>query len=308
MAIPLSSYTWYITQWKQSRARLEMNPAERALYRELIDYCFAEGSLPADESQLAQIAAFNEKDFRKSWPKVKSWFANTEGGRLVQRRVAEIRPRLAEWHDQKRTAGKLGGRRSATVRGTKKQPYAEPHGTAYAEAGGTAYAEAGAQANKLQVTSSLPPSPPAPSQNVADRFDEWIANYPNPVKITTARAAWFSLMDLGEITEDTVDEVFAGLERWRNSAQWARENGQYIPGPTAFLTGNEKHHGRLWKDHPKPLEAPKRPASSAGNDANTEWVEPADWKNGASPMSDEEREQLARMEVELKQKKANARR
>jgi hypothetical protein len=41
-----------------------------------------------------------------------------------------------------------------------------------------------------------------------------------------------------------LDEVLSGLERWKRSTAWLKDNGQYIPPPSTFL--NQER----WKDTP----------------------------------------------------------
>lgn len=62
---------------------------------------------------------------------------------------------------------------------------------------------------------------------------------------------WISYIDDGTITEDNVHEVFEGLERWKASELWARENGRYIPA-LANSRGTGWLQVRAWKDWPKP--------------------------------------------------------
>jgi uncharacterized protein YdaU (DUF1376 family) len=100
----IHSYPWYVADWRSSETRIKLSPAERCLYRELLDYCWIEGSLPMEESLLASISAFDPKEFRKCWPAVKPHFFEREG-RLFNRKVDERRPELARWHEQKRNAG-----------------------------------------------------------------------------------------------------------------------------------------------------------------------------------------------------------
>jgi hypothetical protein len=99
------------------------------------------------------------------------------------------------------------------------------------------------------------------------------------VRVDTALQSWISLISLGEITENTLPDVFAGLHRWKKSRAWAEEDGKYIPAPSVFLTGNERHRGRLWKDQPpegaeaKAAEGSKR-RSRDGVDPYAEWIAP----------------------------------
>lgn len=128
----------------------------------------------------------------------------------------------------------------------------------------------------------LPSSPPKAKQLAAvllTGWDSFIGRYPNQIKIDQACQDWISLCGKGEITESNVNEVLAGLDRWIASAQWAKEGGQFIPAPTTFLVGNEKHKGRMWKDNPPASEESKIASrrinsSSEGNDAYALWKNP----------------------------------
>jgi uncharacterized protein YdaU (DUF1376 family) len=70
------------------------------------------------------------------------------------------------------------------------------------------------------------------------------------VGIDLGMQVWISLVDSGEITEANVHEVFEGLERWKNSELWAKENGRYIPA-IANPQGTGWLQKRAWKDYPK---------------------------------------------------------
>lgn len=119
-------------------------------------------------------------------------------------------------------------------------------------------------------------------QFLGDECARFLDLYPKQEKLDQAARSWISLVSRGEITEDNVAEVFAGLDRHIDSAKWAEDDGKWIPDPSTFLMGNEKHSGRMWKDKPKAASeyvAPKR--SSAGTDPNAEYVIPAEWFKNA---------------------------
>ena len=82
--------------------------SERAVYRELLDYCWVEGSLPIEEHLLASIVACDLREFRKAWNVVKHLFIEQDG-RLTHHRVNAGRPKLQSWQESRRTAGKKGG-------------------------------------------------------------------------------------------------------------------------------------------------------------------------------------------------------
>lgn len=129
MQIVIQSYPRYITDWRESETRLALSMGERALYWELLDYCYLEGSLPGDPSQLAKISACHPNEFKKLFPKVRALFFE-DGNRLYHAKVNEVRKKLESYHEQKSHAGSASGRarrqRSLSVRSTGVEPSPSP--------------------------------------------------------------------------------------------------------------------------------------------------------------------------------------
>jgi uncharacterized protein YdaU (DUF1376 family) len=250
---------FYGREFYQDANVIVMSLEQEGAYHRLCWLCWQEGSIPNDLAKLAAIckhvplARFK----RFIWPALQPCFVERPDGRLIHRKVEEIRGRRRGYLQGCAT----GGRRSAERRAAKR----------------------GKPASSGAGSSSLPLPPHSPSVNEAltGEFQRWIAEYPNPVRTETALQSWISLIDLGEITEETLPEIFAGLRRWKDSAEWAREDGRFIPAPNAFLTGSGKHMGRMWKDHPPASEEAKARSanrrSGDGIDPNAEWVPP--WKH-----------------------------
>jgi hypothetical protein len=116
------------------------------------------------------------------------------------------------------------------------------------------------------IPSSLIPSS-RPSQHFEDELQKFLAEYPNQIGLDEAARQWISLVP-SEITTESVADILAGLERWKDSEQWQNEDGKYIPAPGKWL------RERRWKDHPKQkaddvYHAP--PASSEGSNPYAEW-------------------------------------
>ena len=249
---------WYTSKWLGSETRFLLNTSERAIYLDLVFHCLEKGSIPADENALARLAAVSDGEFRKSWPRIRAKFIPIEDGRLTNPAAAEESEKRAEGKAKKGEAGRLGGLAKAQKQASKMladarksldQTRSKPH------------------SNKEEEKEKEIPLTPFSHQPVFDACAEWLRKYPKQVKLQTATAAWLLLMDSGEITADRLTEVFAGLDRWKKSEEWAKDNGKYIPAPAVFLTGNDKHHGRLWKDFPK----------AAADEEDMGWVRPADW-------------------------------
>jgi predicted phage replisome organizer len=64
-----------------------------------------------------------------------------------------------------------------------------------------------------------------------DRFNEFWTLYPKKVSKTTALKAWNKL----KIDDDLVRIILTSLEKQKKSAQWTKDNGQFIPNPTTWL-------------------------------------------------------------------------
>jgi len=101
----LHSYPWYSADWLMSATRLEMSLEERGLYRDLLDYAYQDGSIPADEKVLMRMAATTEREFRSAWPAVRKLFTENDG-RLFHHKVSELLPELLTLAERRRESSK----------------------------------------------------------------------------------------------------------------------------------------------------------------------------------------------------------
>ena len=118
----IQSYPWYIADWRDSETRISLTLAERGLYRELLDYCYLEGSLPADRDRIKLLSASDGHEFARAWNTVQHLFelvSTPDGKRFVHRKVNEVRSKLQAYHEQKKHAGAKSGqaRRDRSVNG-----------------------------------------------------------------------------------------------------------------------------------------------------------------------------------------------
>jgi len=261
------AFQFYPDAWLSSMDVRVMGPVGRSAYFDLLCHAWLQRDcgLPDDDEQLAILSGVGS-DWERVSARVRAKF-RAEGGRLYNDRLLEERGKQTGWSQKSSN----GGRKSAEVRRAKR------------EAARLAAIEA-----ESRFQSALPltdaPTPPtttgtAASSHLVEKFHDWIAEYPNPVRVDTALQSWISLIASGEITDATLPDVFAGLRRWKKSRAWAEDDGKYIPAPNVFLTGNERHTGRLWKDQPPEsaeAKAAERTAkrSRDGVDPNAEWIAP----------------------------------
>jgi len=63
------------------------------------------------------------------------------------------------------------------------------------------------------------------------RFDEFWEAYPRKVGKEAARKAWRRIKP----TADHFEKILSVVEKAKNSRQWQKDNGQYIPNPSTWL-------------------------------------------------------------------------
>jgi len=139
--VAIHSYPWYFADWRSSEAVMAMTSEERGIYRELLDYCWEAGSLPADERLLQRMSLATDAEWRRSWSVVRQMFAERDG-RLWHAKVDERRPELMRWHESRRAAGRKGADRR-----WRREGDGQDNGTATDEANGSANDLASSSAN-----------------------------------------------------------------------------------------------------------------------------------------------------------------
>ena len=119
-------YRWYAGDWLGSPTRLDMSAAERGVYRDLLDWHYVEGSIPADETKLRRRLAVTDEEFAAAWPGVSRKFeADPDNSdRLINRRAADVIAETEEFYRKQVENGKKGGRPKG-----KKNPTHNPNGT-----------------------------------------------------------------------------------------------------------------------------------------------------------------------------------
>lgn len=72
----------------------------------------------------------------------------------------------------------------------------------------------------------------------AQKFDQFYSNYPKKIAKQAALKAWQKLKP----DDALMDKIMQGLERWKQSDSWLKDNGQYIPYPATWI------NQRRWED------------------------------------------------------------
>lgn len=109
---PLPYYRWYWKDWRANRRVQKLSWVQRGAYRELLDECWAEGSIPDDPHKLADIVGCSAAEMREMWPALKSFFVEIAGipGRLANHRLDRERTHADSVRIVRQMAGREGNR------------------------------------------------------------------------------------------------------------------------------------------------------------------------------------------------------
>lgn len=91
--------------------------------------------------------------------------------------------------------------------------------------------------------------------DAAAAFEIFYKAYPNKKNVKTARTRWEKM----KVTPELFAAIMEGLERAKNSQEWAKDDSAYIPHPATWLNGEG------WKNEYKPLRQAAAPKAPAGN-------------------------------------------
>lgn len=105
---PLSYYKWFWQDFRANRKVQRMNYIERGLYRELLDECWADGSLPDDISELAEICGCPNDVMANAWQVLGKCFIDRGDGRLVNEKLESLRTDTDKTRLARAESGKKG--------------------------------------------------------------------------------------------------------------------------------------------------------------------------------------------------------
>ena len=122
---PLPYLRWYVTDYRASRRVQRLSWQERGIYRELLDECWIEGSIPDDPDKLAEIAGCPRGVMAEAWVNLKPMFQPIEGMDgmyLTSRRLETERSDDDAYRVRMANAGRKGGLAKASK---AKQGYSQ---------------------------------------------------------------------------------------------------------------------------------------------------------------------------------------
>lgn len=108
----LPYYKWFWQDYRANRKVQRMSYIERGLYRELLDECWAEGSIPSDMAELADICGCPEQVMTDAWQMLGKCFVLL-GDRFINEKMEDMRTERDQIRVLRAEIGSRGGRAKA---------------------------------------------------------------------------------------------------------------------------------------------------------------------------------------------------
>lgn len=238
----LHSYPWYISDWRDSRARARMSIEQRGLYREILDLCYKDGSVPSDEEMLRTLCGATEREWKRAWPVVSKQFASGEEGELINPRASEQLPELIRLAEVRHASSKRAANARWKRNADRMLERSAPHANGNASGNAPRITDASisdAERNAEKCRASALPYPALPPTPIDDLCSAFIAAYPERGRKKQGLVERWYAANLGPCVDPGKlhAEIMAGLERAKHSEEWMKLDGKYICGMLPFLEG-----------------------------------------------------------------------
>lgn len=209
------AFQFYPNDWLASRKVAMMTPDQEGAYIRLLCYMWNDPdcSLPDDDNELASLSRLHEGWLKGGSSAIRKCFMQhpEKVGFLTHDRLLTELKKQAKWREKSAE----GGKKSAESRINNVLK------------GGSRVVEGWCNTSSSFSSSSLNKNTLAPD-GAFDRF--WLA-YPKRKSKGQALKAWNKLKP----NEQLQDRIHIALERAKTSAEWRKDNGQFIPHPASWL-------------------------------------------------------------------------
>lgn len=256
----MNYYQFHIGDYRSNTAHLSL--LEHGIYRQLLDwYYMDERPIPKETKEVfRRLCARTDEERDCVINVLNDFFVLTDSGYTHCRCESEIETYKAK-ADRARSNGKLGGRPSKTkevISGNPEETISKANHKPITN-------------NHKPITKDKPPIPPKGGGMVATDFDEFWLAYPKKVGKDAAWRAWKKLRE----PKTTLRSILQALDWQRDSEQWTKDGGQYIPNPATYL-----NQGR-WQDEQRKAEIPRlTTAGQRSQQAAKRWLKESGFDEG----------------------------
>ena len=273
---------WFTSDWLSSGTRAAMTLEQRAIYRDALDICYQEGSIPDDPLILQRQLFITPDEFDRNWPAVRKHFKVAGEGCLTHHRVEldtaeqlafgakQAARARARWGDDqppempdscgKNAAGIISampdgcGNNAAGINPASKKLCRNDAGT---DAG--MYATPSSSSSSSSSSSPTPKPKPKPEENTLSSISVGNEQHTDrPKEAAPEFDAWYQTYPR-KVARKAAEKAFAKIKKQdlellkANTPRWAEEferrGSKYVPHPATFLNRED------WRDPPPEFRA-----------------------------------------------------
>ena len=222
------AYQYYPSDFDASTRH--WTPAEVGCYQRLLNFEWINGGLPPD--RLHRIAGADREDWPAIWETLSPKF-ETEDGRLVNRRLENVRAEQIAYREERARSGRKGGLAKAQLVAQLRQSQERASSSAGSSAPSKKVAlQSSSSSSSSDPSTNEPPCSPG-ANGRGDEFLEFWTAYPRKQKKADAAKAWKTTAK----TRPPLPVLLAAVETQKRSRQWQKDGGQFIPLPATWLRG-----------------------------------------------------------------------
>ncbi len=264
-------YEWSVSRWRSSETRAQLSPLGRGIYREILDLCYVQGSIPKDLKILAAQCDCSMADLETIWPVIGRHFCKhkRDAERLTNKTADVIRENCLRYFQRQKRNAQSGG--NAKALGIKNIPSS---GSATFKSGSAQYNTI--QDNTIQKNTTterrgaaltITPGEILQIADLGEFAERLYARHPKKRNkplveqfIAGLPRSWE--LKAKRVGAETLDEFLAVIEASHvaecSNADWQKEAGRYAPKLDEWLSdeGYTAHADRIRKQSVKIPEPP----------------------------------------------------
>ena len=228
----IESYPWYITDWRESEAVLTMTAEQRDVYRNLLDICWRDGSLPTDEKALRKMSLAEPNEWKRSWASVSKQFVERDG-RLHNAKVDEKRPSIVKSKENRAKGARLATVNRVGNRNDDRNDDRDSHPNDHRN-------------GNRNVHRNPPPSPsPSPeetkpvSSSPDAIFAEILRRHPKKSAPNYAETAFSEILQNSQDVAATALAIHAAHCKWCDYWREIGTHPQFVPKLMDWLNGGD---------------------------------------------------------------------
>jgi uncharacterized protein YdaU (DUF1376 family) len=238
------AFQFYAKDWLTSGKVRAMTLAGRGLFIDLLAFAWDNHGLPLDEQTIRRSVGCDVREWRRNWQQVVTEF-EPRGDRLVNRKQELVRAAMDELSAKRAQAARIAVVNKRHANGPANGPASGPANGQPSSASSSSPSRGGGAGSTSEMVLKPKRALRHPGADDAGFTAFWL-RYPRKVGKGAAVRAWAKIRPGPALVAD----ILAAVDGQRESWQWRRDNGQYVPHPATWL--NE----RRWEDEPEPATPP----------------------------------------------------